>query len=256
MFRYFWLEGRDLELYDHAIGFGLFTWKHFAMLAVCVALIAALCRYFLGRTARQQARILKITAVALLLGNLGRDVFLLIRGRMTIGYLPLHLCSFAIFVYLLHAFLPDVQQSRFRAALGEIGFTLLMPGTIWALILPDWSAYPILNFMSLHSFLWHSVLVAYPLMLLLSGRIHPSICHIWYPIAYLCVVVPPTWAFDIRMNVNYLYVNWPLPGTPLEWFYQTLGKYWRFGYAGLVLACILAVYGIIGLTRTLTNRMI
>ncbi len=274
MFRYFWLEGSDLAQYNNTIGFGLFTWKHYAMLAVCAALITALCLYFQGRTAREQNKILRITAVALLLGNIGRDIFLLARGRMTIAYLPLHLCSFAIFVYLLHAFLPEdygiarasignsgwhhktaIEQSRFRQALGEIGFTLLMTGTICALILPDWSAYPIWNFMSLHSFLWHAVLVAYPLMLLISGRIHPTIRHIWYPIANHLVVDPPTYAFDIRMHCNYLYVNWPLPGTPLEWLSLTLGKYWRLGYVALVLMVILAEYGIIHLTRTIRTHI-
>lgn len=268
MFRYFWMEGRDLP---DGIGFGLFTWKHFLALACCAAGIVILCRSFLRCTREGQEKFLKATAVALLLGNIARDIFLTIRGRMSVDYLPLHLCSFAIFVYLLHAFLPDLYRlfcsrkrsggsnsgrrqikpfeqsraARFREALGEIGFVLLMPGTICALIFPDWTRYPIWNFMSLHSFIWHAVLVAYPMMLYLSHRIHPTLRHYWYPILYLCIVTPPTAVFNALTGCNYLFIMRPLPNTPQEWLVDLMGPYWRVGYALVVAGVVLAVYLII-----------
>lgn len=290
MFRYFWMEGKDLP---DGIGFGLFTWKHFLALACCAAGIILLCRCFLKCTWKGQEKFLKWTAVSLLLGNLARDIFLTIRGRMSVDYLPFHLCSFAIFVYLLHAFMPDLyhfisrkkeghhprrcqhparkdenesekriqttfedsKAARFREALGEIGFVLLMPGTICALIFPDWTRYPLWNFMCLHSFIWHAVLVAYPMMLYLSHRIHPTLRHYWYPILYLCIVTPPTAIFNALTGCNYLFIMRPLPNTPQEWLVDLMGSYWRVGYALVVAGVILAVYLIIDLSRLIRRKL-
>lgn len=314
MFRYFWLEGEDVPT---GVGFGLFTWQHFAAVLVCAVGVFCLCAVFLRKSARTQAKILKITAILLLIGNLARDLFLSIIGHMSLDYLPLHLCSFAIFVYLVHAFLPEtyssadapettttsclrhtessthidkfraaepsndrtkssgtpsesfygnspcstsifcedrqkrvyVYSSPFRSALAEIGLVLLMPGTGCALIFPDWSWYPMWNFMSLHSFLWHAVLIAYPLMCLLSGRVQPRISHIWMPILYLAILVPPTYLFDVLTGCNYLFLLRPVPGTPLQWLSDSLGPYWLIGYAILAFAVILAIYFVIELIR-------
>lgn len=252
MFQYFWMEGNDLP---DGIGFGLFTWKHFLALACCAAGIVLLCRCFLKCTREGQETFLRWTAAALLLGNIARDIFLSIKGRMSVEYLPLHLCSFAIFVYLLQAFLPR-RFSRFREALGEIGFVLLMPGTICALIFPDWTRYPLWNFMCLHSFIWHAVLVAYPMMLFLSGRIHPTLRHYWYPILYLCIVTPPTALFNAATGCNYLFIMRPLPNTPQEWLVALMGPYWRVGYALVVAGVVLAVYLIIDLCRFIKRKVI
>ena len=164
---------------------------------------------------------------------------------MSLAYLPLHLCSFAIFVYLLQAFLPE-RFLPFRRALGEIGLVLLMPGTICALIFPDWTAYPLWNFMCIHSFVWHAVLVFYPLALFLSGRLRPTIRHLWYPVLYLGIIVPPTAVFNHLTGCNYLFIMIPLKGTPLELLYSLMGACWRIGYALLVLAVILLMYRMLG----------
>lgn len=279
------MEGIDLP---DGIGFGLFSAKHFAAVALCAVGVVLLLRAFLRRTPDRQLHWLRVTAAALLVGNLARDFFLLCRGRMTLAYLPFHLCSFAIFVYLLHAFLPEAYvgdklcytgdanipdasdcadstdaaaayetifvQPHFREALGEIGCVLLLPGTVAALILPDWSAYPLLNFMCIHSFLWHAVLAAYPLMLLLSHRVHLTIRHIWYTIVYLAILVPPTLWFDRRFDVNFLFINWPLPDTPLMMIYDLLGKYWLVGYALFVLVVLLAEYILIEFIRRIEKK--
>lgn len=259
-FQYFFVEGEDLP---EGIGFGHFTPAHFAQLAVCALFCFFLCFWFVKKDFRGQTKFLRILAVCMLLGNLARDIFLLCIGRMSLAFLPLHLCSFSIFVYLLHAFLPESQdpaagkviQSTFREYLGETGFVLLLPGTVSALIFPDWTDYPVFCFMNLHSFLWHTVLCAYPIMLYITHRIRPCIRHIWFPVCFLLVITPPIYAFDRAFDLNYLFVNWPLAGTPLETLYDLMGKYWRVGYAVLVFLVILCVYLIIGLLRVLVHAL-
>lgn len=260
MFRYFWLEGEDLPA---GIGFGHFTPLHFLQLFLCFLLCLVLCITFCRCSFRGQTRYLRILALAMLAGNLARDCFLFAIGRMSLAFLPLHLCSFSIFVYLLHAFLPERQdpaagaviQSRFRELLGETGFVLLLPGTVSALLFPDWTDYPVLNFMNLHSFLWHTVLSAYPILLALTHRIKPRIRHSWFPVCFLLVITPPIYAFDRAFGYNYLFINWPLAGTPIWTIYEAMGSYWRIGYAALVVAVITAVYLLIEGLRLLIHAL-
>ena len=140
--QYFWLEREDLPA---GIGFGLFTKQHVFMLLLCAAVILLL--VWLPDTHKRK---LPYMAAALAAGNLLRDIFLMQIGRMSAAYLPLHLCSFSIFIYLLHAFLHD---GKWKNALGEIGLVTLLPGALCGVLFPNWADYPLWNFMSLHSFL-------------------------------------------------------------------------------------------------------
>lgn len=273
----FWLEYHDLP---EGVGFGLHTPKHFLTLAVCALVIVLLCLWFGRLSWKKQEKALKFLPLLMLAGNLLRDVYLLIVGYMSIAYLPLHLCSSSIFAYLLYAFLPEeipeeVKQkehltepdgsekqkarrhrlSAFRTSLGEVSFVLLMPGSVTALIFPDWTNYPLFNFMCLHSFFWHTLIACYPMLLLISGRIHPTIKHLWYPFLYLAIITPPIALFDYKENCNYLFVHWPVQGTPLESLYNLMGSCWRVGYAVLVFAVILVIYLVIELAGFLIRRI-
>jgi hypothetical integral membrane protein (TIGR02206 family) len=127
---------------------------------------------------------------------------------MSTWYIPLQLCDLAMFVCLLHAY--------FRTDfLGQVLYSLCMPGACLALLFPDWTAYPALNYESIFGFLVHGLIVAYAATQLSSGRIKPDIKKIWKPVVFLCVVVPPIYALNKLWDTNFFFVNWPSPGSPL-----------------------------------------
>lgn len=166
MFRWFWsVQG---EIPD-GIGFGLFSAKHAAMLVLCAAEIFVLCRIFLALPESRQTRMLRILAVIPAVMECVKIGLLTRAGVMNAGFLPLHFCSFSLYVCLLHAFQKN-PRSRFSSLIGEVLFVLLMPGALAALLFPDWSFYPLLNFMCLYSFLWHTLIICYPVLLLAGGR--------------------------------------------------------------------------------------
>ena len=230
---YFWYTYHTLP---DGVGFSRFGVEHLTALALVVAVIVACYLAFRRLSAKGQGRMLKTVAVLVAAGEVAKDTFLACVGQMSLEYLPLHLCSFAIFVFLAHAFMPD---SRFRDALGEIAWCVLMPGSVCALLFPNWTAYPMLSFMNLFSFSWHALLVLYPVLLLVGGRIRPTLAHWWCPVAFLLVVVPPVYLFDVATGYNYMFVNYPLAGTPLETLYNVMGGWWRVGFALGALAVIL-----------------
>ena len=231
--QYFWYTYHDLPT---GVGFTYFDAKHLTALGLTTAGIFLCCLLYRKMSGKGQVRMQKAVALLTALGELTKDIFLVCIGRMGMEYLPLHLCSLAIAVYLIHAFMPD---SRLRSALGEISYCLLLPGSLSALLFPNWTAYPMLTFMNLHSFLWHALLVLYPILLLISGTIRPTLRHWWYPVVFLLIVTPPVYLFDAMTGYNYMFVLYPLSGTPLETLYDLMGAWWRVGYALGVLAVIL-----------------
>ncbi len=101
-------------------------------------------------------------------------LFLVSVHRFGIGYLPLHICSIGIFIFLLRELLPWRQAKK---ALGEISFMVIMPASIVALMFADWTVYyPVLNFMNIHSYVWHGMLILYPMLLKVRGDIN-AFCY-------------------------------------------------------------------------------
>ena len=63
-----------------------------------------------------------------------RIAVLALIGKMSLYQLPLHLCSMAGFLCCLHAFFKWDW-------LGQVLYTLCLPGTVLALLFPDWVRY-------------------------------------------------------------------------------------------------------------------
>lgn len=238
---YFWYQQDDIP---SDMGYPLFGKEH--IISTCVTLAAVVLLAVLFRRAEDkiQRRVLKGIPVLMILLEVWKDLFLVSMQKFGVGYLPLHICSIGIFVFLLRELLPS---DAWKAFFGEVSVILIMPSALTALIFPDWTVlYPMLNFFNLHSFLWHGLLVLYPVLLLICGEVRPSLKHIWYEILFLCVVVPPIYVFDKHFHCNYFFVNRPEPGTPLEWMAGFLGNPgYLIAYAFLAIAVMLLVYGVL-----------
>jgi uncharacterized membrane protein YwaF len=124
-----------------------------------------------------------------------------------------------------------------------------MPASIAALLFADWTIfYPALNFMNLYSYIWHGLLVLYPVLLRRTGQITLNIRHMHWVILFLCLVVPPIYIFDKIFGCNYFFVNWPVPGSPLQWLAGYMGNPgYLIGYAILTILVMLFVYLCVGI---------
>ncbi len=217
-------------------GYPMFGKVHMAWL-VCIGVgIALFVLWFLKRDGAVQKRTLKVLAVVMLSMEAYREIVLAATGHWMFANLPLHLCGLAIFVEVIFAFWPN----KF---LGELMCVACLPGAASALIFPDWLRYPTINYMNIHSFVMHGILVMFPLMALISGRYVPSIKRVYMPLIFFAVAVPILhWANTVR-GTNFMFLNWPSTGTPFEAVYSAhgYGAYLAV-YGATVLAVILLMY--------------
>ena len=250
IFEYFWKQQDDIPT---GMGYPLFGAAHLLSVAVTLLLMIFLIFFILRLQNNKQRQFLKKLPVFMLGMEAFKDIFLVSVGRFGIGYLPLHICSIGIFVFLLREWLPWKWA---KDVLGEISYIIIMPASVAALLFADWTVYyPVLNFMNLYSYIWHGLLVLYPVLLRLRGEISPSFRHIHYCLLFLCVVVPPVYVFDKHFGCNYFFVNWPVDNTPLSWMASFMGNPgYLLGYAGLTIGVILIIYLGIELKKTIAQN--
>jgi len=235
---YFWKQYEDLP---EGIGYGRFSPEHWVTLAVLALLIIGFVCWFRRQRPERRERIMVSIPFIMLMLECCKDLLLLSQGHFNAGYLPLHLCSLGVFLFLLIAI---SRTAKWKGVFGEIAVTLILPGSIAALLFPDWAhLYPVWSFMNLYGFLWHGLLVLYPVLCLMQRLVCPGIRHIHYDAVFLLLVVPPVYLFDKAFHCNYMFVNWPPAGTPLEWIASITGpQYYLAGYAVFAAIVILIIY--------------
>ena len=141
----------------------------------------------------------------------------------------------AVYICVLHAV-------RGGALTGQFLYAFCMPGAAFALFFPDWRCYPALSFMTLAGFMGHTLIVAYVLMQVCAGDIVPDIRRAPACLGVMLSLAAPVYVFDILTGTNYMFLNWPSPGSPLELF-SFLGRPgYIAGYFPLLAAVWAAIY--------------
>ena len=246
---YFWKQQDDIP---YGMGYPLFGKVHLLSISITFLLIILILDFSMRWNIQAQRKVQKAIPIGMLILEGFKDLFLVAVGRFGIGYLPLHVCSIGIFVFLLREYLPWKWS---RDYFGEVAYVLIMPASIAALLFADWTIYyPALNFMNLYSYIWHGLLVLYPVLLRRTGQITLDVRHMHWVLSFLCLVVPPVYIFDKIFGCNYFFVNWPVPGSPLQWLAEYMGNPgYLIGYAILVIIVMLLVYFCVGIISKTFN---
>lgn len=258
----------------HPAAYEYLSWKHIGSLIVLAILMLLLGLLFRRFEKNGRRRFLHGIPIFMVCSEVFKQIVLMTEHHASVGMLPLHLCGLGAYVFLLAEFLPSdpafwtqsnsqptlitngSTQKRNptilnhgetkrtpKSVLGEISFILIMPGAICALLMPDWTMYPLWNYFSIHGYLWHGLLVLYPCLLLYDHEIAPRISHLWYEALFLAVVVPLIELFNIYHDTNYLFIHWPPADTPLAWLASFMGNPgYLIGYAILAVLVMCLVY--------------
>ncbi|MPM75058.1 hypothetical protein SDC9_122049 [bioreactor metagenome] len=206
------------------------------MLSLCVLFSVLGIRFYRRMSPRGRAAFLKVIAVFELVLELIKDFFLTAKGEFGLEYLPLHLCSLSILILLIDAWHPTSLS-------GDLLYCLTLPGALSGMLFPNWLDFPIYTFLSLHSFLFHTILVVYPLLRLCAGEISPNWRNLSKCFALLAGAAFPIYWFDQYFNLNYFFLNGGSPGSPLDPLVALMGDPgYILGLLLLVLFVWLALY--------------
>lgn len=197
-------------------GFARFSPPHFIWLLFGGAIVTAACAFYSKQSVTRRRGLALVTASLALAIELTRTGLLLSRGLYDEGRLPLHLCTMSVYLCFIHALRPD-------AGLGQFLYAFSLPGAAFALLFPDWADYPAWHFVTLSSFMLHFLLVLYPLMQALAGDIRPDIRRLPCCLGLMLCLALPIYVLNKLLDTNYMFLNWPPAGSPLELF-AALGR--------------------------------
>ena len=214
---------------------GMFSFGHVLWLLAALAAWLIMCRSYKRRASASRARMRRVTAGAALAIELLRSLLLMLAGEYGVGRLPLHLCALAVYISFLHAL-------RGGELTGQFLYAFCMPGAVCALLFTDWSAYPAFRFMSVSSFVLHILLVGYTLMLVAGGDLRPDTRRAPACLGIMLLIAVPVYVFDRLTGTNYMFLNWPSPGSPLEWFAFLGRPGYLLGYLPLLAAAWAVIY--------------
>lgn len=215
-----------------AAGFSAFGWFHLGWLLAVAALSGGSMRRAKRWSARKQRRRNQMWSAAMAGSEILRLAILTLGGNGIRGMLPLHLCSMAVWLCVLHAWYGWDWT-------GQTLYSVSLPGACAALLFPDWSGYTPQNYFCLHSFAIHGAAVGYIVTQIGAGTIVPRLSAWYKPVLFLGAVLPPIYLLDRAWNVNYCFLLGPSPGSPL----MLLGRLGAGGYLPAYLAGLLALIG-------------
>ena len=233
-FQYFFWHTNDFAAAGIEKGFQLYSMGHILWLLTIAVGCWLMSGIYKRSEDRRRRKIKHFFAIAMALSEIYKDGVLLLTGNFSTEYLPFHLCGLAIFAILIDAFIEKQQTTRQLIAYA------FMPGAVSALLFCNWTEYPFLNFMSLHSFLFHGWIVCYMVMLYRGGEIKPSLKGLWQTTAMLAVAAPLLFLFNKSQGTNFMFLNEASEGSPLVALWDLFGV--KYGYPGYLAAyAVLAV---------------
>ena len=228
------------------LGFTQYGALHLAWLIGFVA-VCLLCCLWYRRLGERGRNVWKKTVALMIIGNeLFKMSMLMIGGRYTVSYLPLHLCSINIFVIAFYAWKPT-------KTVGGYLYTVGIPGAIAALLFPTWTELPIANFMHLHSFTVHIELAMFPIVLAVCGEVVPRLKDVPKYLLMLVAMAVPVLGINLLLDTNFMFLMSADPGNPLYLFEQLWGNH-LLGFPVLIAGVILVMFGPLELIRKLRKK--
>lgn len=181
------------------LGWPKYGLVHWCWLLSGAAVVAALLLLY-SRLNEKGRRIMMWAVVILqLINEVDTQTMLIATGQWDPSDLPLHLCSLTEFIFLAHVIRPSRAMS---AVVYGVGF----PAAAFGLAFPTWSVLPVWNFSSLHSFVFHFMMILYTAMVLVNGY-RPRLKDLKRAAIPLAVSVVAIFVFNKIVHTDFLFIN-------------------------------------------------
>lgn len=210
---------------------GLFTPGHLTLFLITVALIAGGLYFCRNMEATRVRTLLRLATLLLWVLEIAKILFVLLvtESRNPNDFIPLYYCSLILYAGLLSSLGKGVWRKIGDVFIATGGFV----GGAAFLICPNTSLprYPMLHFISLHSFLLHGLMVFLALLLMLRGVYRPQpgdIKHCAGLVSTMCVLaVVFNRIYDATHPqtavANLMFMSKDFPGTPVTILYHLTG---------------------------------
>ena len=204
------------------LGFKTFDATHLLWLLAAVLLIVFASILYRKLNFQKQKLMLRVLGIYIVCQEMLKNIVVTAVGEFEVGYLPFHLCGINILLIAFDIIKPTATVRSFL-------YYFCIPGAALALLFPNWTETPFLNFFHFHSFLIHISLVMYPILLIAAGQVKPTFKAALKSLLLLIALAVPIYFLNILWDTNFMFLMEPDTGNPLELFKKLLGSHlWGF----------------------------
>lgn len=230
---------------------GIFTTEHLILILMTIVGICISLKKTIHKSKEEVKEIIKNATIIIWILELVKIVYIFCIGKVQNinEYVPLYYCSLALYAGLM--------SSYGSGKIKRIGDVFLSTGGIIGgiifIIFPTTSlpTYPIFHFLSIHSFIFHGIMVYLGLLMNIINYINIQIKDIWYFSGLIGVICAIAFVMNNLFDSNLMFISKDFPGTPLTILYHLTGKFFTPIMIIIQMTLpFLIVYGIIKLTKT------
>ena len=225
---------------------GIFSLEHFGLIAVTIVCIAIAIKNTYKSSKEEVKKIIKNCTIMLWIMEIFIIIFKLCTGdpRNVNNYVPLYYCSILLYAGTLSSFSKGKIKRMGDVFLATGGII----GGIVFILLPTTSlpAYPALHIVSLHSFLYHGIMVYLGLLVNITHYIEVVASDAVYFATLIGIICILAQIVNKIFDSNLMFISKDFPGTPITIIYKLTGKHFTaFMEIAQMFLPFYAVYGIL-----------
>lgn len=204
---------------------GLFSVKHFILIIITLTSIFFALRKTINKSKEDINKIIKKLTILLCVLECIRIGFNLYIGNAynLNDYLPLYYCSLLLYAGMMSSFCKGKLKRMGDVFLSTGGII----GGIVFIIMPTTSLpkYPMIHFLSIHSFLYHGIMIYLGLLINITNYINLEFKDFVYYAELVGVICAVSFIVNYIFDSNLMFINKDFPGTPLTILYHLTGKF-------------------------------
>ncbi len=246
----FWVHKVFFGSTEADVGFSVFSATHLLWLGLMALFIAAFAARYRRSDEKGRDNLRKGMALFLILFEIVKQCVVGLTGAPAMETMPLEICSFAEYTILADAYWP---KNRF---FGKILITTFLPAAIMALAFPTVTAYPPINFYTIHQFVLHAGIAAYIFARYAAGEFRPRYADLWISLLAVSLAAALIYLIDLKFNGNFMFLTGHADNPVLLLLWNLAGGNGGLAYVAalvafvaLVLHVVFGIYSLIELAR-------
>lgn len=216
-------------------GFGQFSLVHMLLMLISLISIILIIRLYIKSDNHDRLVIRRVIAVVLLVSEVCKMTVMSVTGAKVSNNLPLEICSFAEYTIVLDAFLKE------KKILSQMLLYLFLPAAMMALVFPTTSILPVLNFYSIHQFVFHTLIIAYALMRFAAKEIKLNYLSVWKSVLIISIIASFVYAIDYVFDRNFMFLMGTYDNFMLDIIWNVMGGGIMYDL-GLVIFSIIVIH--------------
>jgi len=229
---------------------GIFTIKHFILMAVTLISIVIALRYTLKKDVK---KIIKSCTIFVWMFECAIIAFKISTGGIehVNNWVPLYYCALLLYAGGFSSF----GKGKFKRVGDVFLATGGIAGGIIFILFPYTSlpTYPMFHLVSVHSFVYHGIMLYLGLLVNITNYVELKTKDIIYYFSLVSIICIIAYVVNNIFDSNLMFISQNFPGMPLEILYNWAGKYYTL--ITILAQAILPFYTIYGLRKLIERKV-